>query len=64
MKNQKDEVIGVIQLINAKRRRRACLTSPEKVRKEVISFSKRSHGVVGRAGGTGSGLARKQSALP
>ena len=51
MKNQKDEVIGVIQLINAKRRRRARLTSPEKVRKEVISFSKRSQELSGALAG-------------
>ena len=51
MKNQKDEVIGVIQLINAKRRRRARLTSPEKVREEVISFSKRSQELAGALAG-------------
>src|ERR1019366_8755682 len=32
------EVIGVLQLINAKRHREAKLTSPEAVAEEVISF--------------------------
>ena len=38
MKNRKGEVIGVLQLINAKRHREAKLTSPEAVAEEVISF--------------------------
>jgi HD-GYP domain-containing protein (c-di-GMP phosphodiesterase class II) len=42
MKNHKDEVIGVLQLINAKRHREAKLTSLQAVRREVIPFSKRS----------------------
>jgi len=42
MKNQKDEVIGVLQLINAKRRKDAKLTSPREVAKQVIPFSRRS----------------------
>jgi len=42
MKNQKDEVIGVLQLINAKRHAGAKLTSPRAVREEVIPFSPRS----------------------
>jgi HD-GYP domain-containing protein (c-di-GMP phosphodiesterase class II) len=39
MKNQKDEVIGVLQLVNAKRHRESKVTSPEAVAKEIISFS-------------------------
>ena len=42
MKNHKEEVIGVLQLINAKRHRAAKLTSLEAVQEEVIPFSKRS----------------------
>jgi HD-GYP domain-containing protein (c-di-GMP phosphodiesterase class II) len=38
MKNRKGEVIGVLQLVNAKRHREAKLTSPEVVAEEVISF--------------------------
>ena len=41
MKNQKDEVIGVLQLINAKRHREAKLTR-HTVQEEVIPFSNRS----------------------
>jgi HD-GYP domain-containing protein (c-di-GMP phosphodiesterase class II) len=43
MKNHKDEVIGVLQLINAKKHREAKLTSPRLVRWEVVPFTKRSH---------------------
>ncbi len=42
MKNQKDECIGVLQLINAKRRKEAKLTSPRAVRQEVVPFSEHS----------------------
>jgi HD-GYP domain-containing protein (c-di-GMP phosphodiesterase class II) len=42
MKNQKDEVIGVLQLINSKKRAGAKLTSPQEVRDQVIPFSRRS----------------------
>jgi HD-GYP domain-containing protein (c-di-GMP phosphodiesterase class II) len=42
MKNHKDEAIGVLQLINAKRHRDAKLTSLQAVQQEVIPFSKRS----------------------
>ena len=42
MKNQKDEVIGVVQLINAKKDSAAKLTSPKRVQEEVIPFSRRS----------------------
>ena len=42
MKNHKEEVIGVLQLINAKKHRAAKLTSLEAVEEEVIPFSKRS----------------------
>ena len=41
MKNQKDEVIGVLQLINAKRHPEAKLISPGVVREEVVPFSGR-----------------------
>ena len=42
MKNQKDEVIGVLQLINAKRHAEAKLASPAEVHQEVIPYSERS----------------------
>jgi HD-GYP domain-containing protein (c-di-GMP phosphodiesterase class II) len=42
MKNQKDEVIGVLQLINAKRDAGVKLVSPEVVHREVVPFSQRS----------------------
>jgi HD-GYP domain-containing protein (c-di-GMP phosphodiesterase class II) len=42
MKNHQDEVIGVLQLINAKKHRAAKLTSLQMVQQEVIPFSKRS----------------------
>lgn len=42
MKNHKDEVIGVLQLINAKKHRQAKLTSPGAVRREVLPFTPRS----------------------
>jgi HD-GYP domain-containing protein (c-di-GMP phosphodiesterase class II) len=42
MKNQKDEVIGVLQLINSKKHPDAKLTSRARVAKEVSSFSQRS----------------------
>jgi len=42
MKDQKDEVIGVLQLINAKKHREARLTSRKAVQEEVIPFSQRS----------------------
>jgi len=42
MKNQKDEVIGVVQLINAKKNRSAKLTSRQIVHREVLPFSERS----------------------
>ena len=42
MKNQKDEVIGVLQLINAKKHSDVKLTSRALVREEVIPFSPRS----------------------
>ena len=42
MKNQKDEVIGVLQLINSKKHIEAKLTSSKIVREEVIPFSQRS----------------------
>lgn len=42
MKNQRDEVTGVLQLINAKKHPRARLTTPQSVREEVIPFSQRS----------------------
>ena len=51
MKNQKDEVIGVIQLINAKRRRASRLTLPERVSREVVPYSKRSQELAGALAG-------------
>jgi len=42
MKNQKDEVIGVLQLINAKKHAEVKLTSKEVVQEEVIAYSQRS----------------------
>ncbi len=42
MKDQKDEVIGVLQLINSKKHPGVKLTTPEIVRKEVGHFSLRS----------------------
>ncbi|MBZ5515417.1 MAG: GAF domain-containing protein [Acidobacteriia bacterium] len=42
MKNQKDEVIGVLQLINAKRDPSLKLTSRQVVHREVLPFSERS----------------------
>ncbi len=42
MKNQKDEVIGVLQLINAKRNAGVKLTSKKIVAAEVIPYSQRS----------------------
>jgi len=42
MKNQKDEAIGVLQLINAKRAPAVKLTSRQVVHREVIPFSARS----------------------
>ncbi|MBZ5542804.1 MAG: GAF domain-containing protein [Acidobacteriia bacterium] len=42
MKNQKDEVIGVLQLINAKRNPSVKLTSRPIVHREVLPFSERS----------------------
>jgi HD-GYP domain-containing protein (c-di-GMP phosphodiesterase class II) len=42
MKNQKDEVTGVLELLNAKKRAEARLLSNAAVEQEVISFSKRS----------------------
>jgi HD-GYP domain-containing protein (c-di-GMP phosphodiesterase class II) len=42
MKNQKDEVIGVLQLINAKRRPGVRLTSRKVVLEEVVPYSQRS----------------------
>ncbi len=41
MKNQKDEAIGVLQLINAKKHRNAKLTSRQVVQEEVVPFSQR-----------------------
>jgi len=42
MKNQKDEVIGVLQLINAKRNPAVKLATRQIVHREVIPFSERS----------------------
>jgi HD-GYP domain-containing protein (c-di-GMP phosphodiesterase class II) len=45
LKNQKDEVLGVLQLINAKRRASAKLLSDDDIARQVIPFSKRSEGL-------------------
>ncbi len=42
MKNQKDEVLGVLQLINSKKHSGVRLTSPRTVREEVEPFSRQS----------------------
>lgn len=42
MKNQKDEVIGVLQLINAKKDKAVKLVSARIVHREVVPFSERS----------------------
>jgi HD-GYP domain-containing protein (c-di-GMP phosphodiesterase class II) len=42
MKNQKEEILGVLQLINCKRNFDATLTSPEVVDQEVVSYETRS----------------------
>ena len=42
MKNQKDEVIGVLQLINSKKHPGVKLTSSKIVREEVGPFSQQS----------------------
>ncbi len=51
MKNQKEEVIGVIQLINAKRRRGVRLNPDKNIDREVIPFSKRSRGLAAALAG-------------
>ena len=42
MKDHKEQVIGVLQLINRKRRFEAVLATPEDVDQEVVPFSKRT----------------------
>lgn len=42
MKNHKDEMIGVLQLINRKRRREAILNGPEAVEELVIPFDEKT----------------------
>jgi len=42
MKDHKDQLIGVLQLINRKRRFDAVLTTPEDVDREVVPYSKRT----------------------
>ena len=46
MRNQKDEVVGVLQLINAKRDLRAKLMSTADVNQQVISFEMRQQDIV------------------
>ncbi len=46
LKNRKGEVLGVLQLINAKRHREAKLLSPEAFAEEVIPFSQPSQEIV------------------
>jgi HD-GYP domain-containing protein (c-di-GMP phosphodiesterase class II) len=47
MRNQKDEILGVIQLINAKRDTDARLTSLASVVQQVVPFSTRQQEIVG-----------------
>src|SRR2546426_12158752 len=42
MKDHKDEIIGVLQLINRKRNFDAVLSTPADVEKQVVPFSKRT----------------------
>ena len=42
MKDHKDEIIGVLQLINRKRNAEAILTTPTDVDKQVVPYSKRT----------------------
>ena len=46
MKNPKDEIVGVVQLINAKRNWRARLCAQEDVDSEVLSFSTRQMEII------------------
>ena len=46
MMDQKNEVVGVVQLINAKRNWRAKLNTPEAMRDEVVPFSTRHMEIV------------------
>jgi HD-GYP domain-containing protein (c-di-GMP phosphodiesterase class II) len=46
MRDQKDEIVGVVQLINAKRDRKAKLDSPRAVEDQVIPFTARQQDLV------------------
>jgi HD-GYP domain-containing protein (c-di-GMP phosphodiesterase class II) len=46
MRNPKDEIVGVVQLINAKRNYASKLDSVERVAREVIPFAYRQHEIV------------------
>jgi HD-GYP domain-containing protein (c-di-GMP phosphodiesterase class II) len=46
MRNQKDEIVGVVQLINAKREFKARLDSLSAVRDQVVTFSLRQQEIV------------------
>ena len=46
MRNQKDEVVGVVQLINAKRARESKLNSIQAVVEQVVLFSQRQQEIV------------------
>jgi HD-GYP domain-containing protein (c-di-GMP phosphodiesterase class II) len=46
MMNPKNEIVGVVQLINAKRNWRARLHSPENIEREVVPFSTRQMEIV------------------
>ena len=64
MKNQKDEVIGVLQLINSKKHPGAKLTSPKIVGEEVGPVFAAEPGLGFFTGQPGGGGAGKQPALP
>jgi len=46
MMNPKNEIVGVVQLINAKRNWRSRLTTPENIEREVVPFSTRQMEIV------------------
>ena len=46
MRDQKDEIVGVVQLINAKRDRTAKLDSPRAVEDQVVAFTARQQDLV------------------
>ncbi len=63
MKTHREEVIGVLQLINRKRRFDAVLTSPEGGEREVLPYKPARSGAGDRVGGAGRRGHREQPAL-